>query len=67
MGGLQVVWQQGDGVIRAVALLLLLMSVSAWVLIFWKGWLLRRVRFDIGRAVPAFWAAASLDQRRDPQ
>ena len=31
-----------DGVGRAVALLLLAMSVAAWVLIFWKGWVLRR-------------------------
>ena len=36
------------------------MSVSAWVLIFWKAWLLRRVRRDIVRAVPAFWAAPTL-------
>ena len=65
MGGFHQVWQQGDGVIRVVAGLLLLMSVSAWVLIFWKGWLLRRVRADIERAVPAFWAAPSLDVGRE--
>ncbi|MEP7100721.1 MAG: MotA/TolQ/ExbB proton channel family protein [Burkholderiales bacterium] len=41
------------------------MSVSAWVVIFWKGWLLRRVRSDIERAVPAFWAAPSLDAGRE--
>ena len=29
---------------RAVAVLLLAMSVSAWVLILWKGWVLRRAR-----------------------
>ena len=46
---------------RAVALLLLAMSISAWVLIFWKGWVLRRARRDIARAVPAFWAAPTLD------
>ncbi|WP_418318222.1 MotA/TolQ/ExbB proton channel family protein [Piscinibacter sakaiensis] len=64
MDGLQLIWEQGDGVTRAVALLLLLMSISAWVLIFWKSWLLRRVRSDIGRAVPAFWAASDLDSAR---
>ena len=64
MGGLQQVWQQGDGVIRAVAALLLLMSVTAWVLIFWKSWLLRRVRRDLARAVPAFWAATDLAAAR---
>ncbi|MDE2082106.1 MAG: MotA/TolQ/ExbB proton channel family protein [Burkholderiales bacterium] len=40
------------------------MSVAAWVLIVWKGWLLRRARFDIARAVPAFWDAAGLDAGR---
>ncbi len=60
MNGFEHFWQQGDGVIKAVALLLLLMSVSAWVLILWKTWLLRRVRADITRAVAAFWAAPDL-------
>ncbi|MFT3664008.1 MotA/TolQ/ExbB proton channel family protein [Piscinibacter sp.] len=60
MGGLQHFWEQGDFITRGVAALLLLMSVSAWVLIFWKAWLLRRVRRDIARAVPAFWAATTL-------
>jgi len=64
MNGAWQLWQHGDGVTRAVALVLLVMSVSAWVLIFWKGWVLARVRADIGRAVPAFWSAASLDSGR---
>ena len=65
MTGLVTFWTQGDAVIRGVAVLLLLMSVSAWVVIFWKGWLLRRVRSDIERTVPAFWAAPSLDAGRE--
>ena len=65
MTGLQQFWDQGDAITRAVAALLLAMSVSAWVLIFWKGWLLRRVRWDIARAVPAFWAAPNLDSARE--
>ena len=65
MSGLATFWTQGDVVIRGVAMLLLAMSVSAWVVIFWKGWLLRRVRGDIERAVPAFWAAPSLDAGRN--
>ncbi|MEO6660017.1 MAG: MotA/TolQ/ExbB proton channel family protein [Burkholderiaceae bacterium] len=65
MTALATFWTQGDLVIRGVALLLLLMSVSAWVVIFWKGWLLRRVRSDIERAVPAFWAAPDLEAGRD--
>jgi biopolymer transport protein ExbB len=63
MGGLSQFgqfWQQGDAITRGVAALLLLMSISAWVLIFWKGWLLGRVKRDIARAVPAFWSAPSL-------
>ena len=58
-------WSQGDFITRTVAALLLLMSVSAWVVIFWKTWLLRRVRVDLSRAVPAFWAAPSLDAGRE--
>ena len=57
-------WSQGDFITRSVATLLLLMSVSAWVVILWKGWLLRRVRDDLARAVPAFWAAPSIDEGR---
>jgi biopolymer transport protein ExbB len=65
MSGFLQFWQQGDGITRAVALLLLLMSISAWVVIFWKGWLLRRVRADIARAVPAFWSAPDLAAGRE--
>lgn len=65
MGGLQQFWDQADGITRSVAALLLAMSVSAWVLILWKGWLLRRVRMDIARAIPAFWAAADLEKARE--
>ncbi len=64
MQGLNQFWQASDGVGRAVAVLLLVMSVSAWVLILWKGWVLRRAAGDIARAVPAFWDAASLDDGR---
>ena len=65
MTGFEGFWSQGDAITRSVAVLLLVMSVGAWVVILWKGWLLRRVRFDIERAVPAFWAAASLESGRD--
>ena len=64
MDGISHFWDQADAVGRAVALLLLAMSVSAWVLIVWKGWLLRRAARDIERAVPAFWDAASLADGR---
>jgi biopolymer transport protein ExbB len=64
MAGLGKFWSEGDAITQAVALLLLAMSVSAWVVIFWKAWLLRRARKDIARAVPAFWAAPDLDTGR---
>jgi biopolymer transport protein ExbB len=53
-------WQAADGVSRAVALVLLAMSVSVWVLMLWKGWVLQRVRADLPRAMSAFWAAADV-------
>ncbi len=62
--GLLQFWEASDGVGRTVALLLLAMSVTAWVLIIWKTWLLRRAAADIARAVPAFWAAAGMEEGR---
>jgi biopolymer transport protein ExbB len=64
MDGLAEFWSRSDAVGRAVALLLLAMSVAAWVLILWKAWLLRRAGRDIARAVPAFWDAQSLEDGR---
>ena len=64
MSGFDHFWSQGDFITRGVAVLLLLMSISAWVVIFWKGWLLRRVRRDLARAVAAFWAAPTLAEGR---
>lgn len=57
-------WNEGDFITRAVALLLLAMSIAAWVLIFWKGYVLRRARGDLARAIPAFWQAADVEQGR---
>ena len=54
-------WAQADGIARAVALLLLAMSVSAWVLILWKAWTLTHARRGMARALPAFWSAADLE------
>ena len=64
MNGLQQFWGSTDSVGRGVALLLLAMSVAAWVLILWKGWVLRRATGDIARAVPAFWDAADVADGR---
>ena len=49
-----------DAVGTTVALLLLAMSVGSWVVLLWKGWLLRRASADVGRSTMAFWQAASL-------
>jgi biopolymer transport protein ExbB len=64
VSGLAHHWAQSDGVGRAVALLLLAMSVAAWVVILWKAWVLHRARADIARAIPAFWGADRLDDAR---
>ena len=53
---------QGDGVSRAVTLLLLAMSVSSWVVIVWKSWLLHRATGDVMRSVAAFWQSVSVDE-----
>ena len=65
MEGLAQFWSQTDGVGRGVATLLLAMSISAWVLIFWKTWVLRRAQRDIARAVAVFWSAESLETGRE--
>lgn len=65
MNGFSTFWGASDAIGRAVALLLLAMSVASWVTILWKLWVLKRARRDIERAVPAFWAAPALDQGRD--
>jgi biopolymer transport protein ExbB len=57
-------WATSDGVGRAVALLMLAMSVSSWVTIVWKAWVLQRARRDIGHAMAAFWSAADLADAR---
>ena len=53
---------QGDGVSRAVTLLLLAMSVSSWVVIVWKSWLLHRATGDVLRGVAAFWQSVTVDE-----
>lgn len=64
MPGLAAFWSQGDVITRAVAMLLLGMSIVSWATIVWKGWRLGRVRRDLSRAVPAFWRAADLTAGR---
>ncbi len=57
---------QGDAISRLVAALLLMMSVSSWVVILWKSWLLQRAAGDVSRSTAAFWQSATMadaDQR----
>ncbi len=53
---------QGDAVSRAVAALLLAMSVASWVVILWKAWLLRGGTRDVLRGIAAFWQSPGLDE-----
>ena len=61
MNVIQLFWQ-GDGVSKAVALLLLSMSVGSWVIILWKSWLLQRASADVTRCIAAFWSSTSAEQ-----
>lgn len=64
MGNLMMYWEQGDAVSRAVAITLLIMSIGSWVLVFWKGWVLRRVRQDLTVAPARYWAATDVPGAR---
>ncbi len=59
---LQHVFAQSDAIGKAVAILLLLMSIASWVVILWKAWMLRRAGGDVVRSVAAFWQAPTLDE-----
>lgn len=64
MDNLSTYWQQTDALGRTVALVLLLMSLSAWAVIFWKAWLLTRARRDLRLGTTAFWRAADVASAR---
>lgn len=53
-------FEEGDLVSRLVVVLLLAMSISSWVVILWKAWLLRRATTDVARSTAAFWQAPNL-------
>lgn len=55
-------FSQGDGVTRAVAVILLAMSVASWVVILWKAWVLRRAGGDVPRSTAAFWQSGSIEE-----
>lgn len=51
---------QGGAVSVIVALLLLLMSITSWVVILWKALLFKRAVGDVARSTAAFWQSASV-------
>jgi biopolymer transport protein ExbB len=55
--GLAHLWAQGDGVTRAVAVLLLGMSLASWIVIITKALDLRRHAYQ-ARQIESFWRAA---------
>jgi biopolymer transport protein ExbB len=57
-------FRQGDALTQVVAILLLAMSVSSWVVILWKAWMLHRASSDVGRSTAAFWQAGSVGEGR---
>ena len=59
---LQHAFSQSDAVGKAVAILLLLMSIASWVVILWKAWMLRRAGGNVERGIAAFWQAPTLDE-----
>jgi biopolymer transport protein ExbB len=58
-------FRQGDAVTQVVTVLLLAMSVSSWVVILWKAWLLQRATGDVARSTAAFWQSPSVDAARE--
>lgn len=58
--GLLALWTQGDMVTRAVALLLLVMSLASWMVILLKILALRQMSVQAG-AVERFWHASDFD------
>jgi biopolymer transport protein ExbB len=57
--GLAHFWAHGDDVTRAVALVLLAMSVVSWTIILGKALAHLRLRLSVDRALGAFWSADS--------
>jgi biopolymer transport protein ExbB len=60
--GLAHFWSQGDFVTHAVAILLLLLSVSSWMVIVGRGVWQWKTNRCFERAMNAFWSAESLDR-----
>ena len=53
---------RGDAISSAVAITLLAMSVTSWVVILWKARLLQRALHDVPRSTAAFWQSTALEE-----
>jgi biopolymer transport protein ExbB len=60
--GLDHLWANADGVQKAVALLLVIMSAMSWYVIVMKLWSLVRLQRGAGQARDAFWQARSVQE-----
>lgn len=59
--GLSHLWIQGDFITRALAIILLIMSILSWTVAAVKGWQIIRIRRLAQRAEIKFWHAPNLE------
>ncbi len=59
--GIEALWQQGDLVIKTVAVLLLIMSIATWTIILVRAWGLWQQRQRAAK-LSAFWQAQSYEE-----
>ena len=62
--GLAHVWTQGDWVTRSVALVLLAMSLTTWIIILWKALDVRAHRAQ-ARGIEGFWHSSDFTEALD--
>ncbi|MGO4326266.1 MotA/TolQ/ExbB proton channel family protein [Cupriavidus sp. 2TAF22] len=63
--GLSHLWSQGDVVMRATAIILLIMSVLSWIVILTKAWDLVRLKSMARGAEMRFWRSDNFDHALD--
>jgi biopolymer transport protein ExbB len=59
--GLSHLWSQGDFVMRATAIILLIMSLLSWIVILTKAWDLVRLKKMANGAEKRFWHSDDFD------
>ncbi|HNN27490.1 MAG TPA: hypothetical protein PKL36_00375, partial [Agitococcus sp.] len=59
--GVMAIWEQGDMVMKSVALLLLAMSIISWYVIISRAWQVVKLR-TIVKNSSAFWHSQSFEQ-----